>query len=101
MDIPKRELDGPHETPPNASESSNPPPHRRRPSAITMPLATVCGLPASGKTTFAEGLVAFLQRELAIPPPGGGPQAGRAAARVVLVNEEGLRIGKREGYRGA
>lgn len=54
-----------------------------------MPLATICGLPASGKTTFAEGLVAFLRNELG------------EARRVVLVNEEGVRIGKHEGYRGA
>lgn len=54
-----------------------------------MPLATICGLPASGKTTFAEGLVAFLRKELG------------EARRVVLVNEEGVRIGKHEGYRGA
>lgn len=58
-----------------------------------MPLATICGLPASGKTTFAEGLVAFLREEL----ESGG---GGGHRRVVLVNEESLRIGKAQGYRG-
>ena len=65
------------------------PPKSTQPLRPPMPLVTLCGLPATGKTTFAEGLVAFLKQEL--PPP----------ARVVLINEEGLRIGKREGYRGA
>lgn len=55
-----------------------------------MPLATICGLPASGKTTFAEGLAAFLRREL----------KGQQQQRVVLLNEEALRIGKAQGYRG-
>eukprot|EP00624_Nannochloropsis_granulata_P000680 evm.model.NODE_12752_length_6997_cov_26.903816.1 len=67
-----------------------------------MPLVTLCGLPAAGKTTFAEGLVAFLRKEL----PG---QQGRAREEgekggggvvVVLVNEEALHIQKTEGYQG-
>ena len=52
-----------------------------------MPLCTICGLPAAGKTTFAAGLVAFLKEH----------EPGR---RVVLVNEEALHIAKLEGYRG-
>ncbi len=63
-----------------------------------MPLVTICGLPASGKTTFADGLVAFLRKEL--PASSGGAGNG-GPRRVVLVNEEALRIARREGYRGA
>jgi len=65
-----------------------------------MPLVTLCGLPTAGKTTFAEGLVAFLRKEL--------PEQGRARdeggeggeAVVVLVNEEALHVQKAEGYSG-
>jgi tRNA uridine 5-carbamoylmethylation protein Kti12 len=65
-----------------------------------MPLITICGLPAAGKTTFADGLVAFLRKELpAAAGPSGG--SGTGSRRVVLANEEALRIAKREGYRGA
>lgn len=67
-----------------------------------MPLVTLCGLPAAGKTTFADGLVAFLKREL--PEQQGrareeGGEGGRGAM-VVLVNEEALHVQKAEGYRG-
>ncbi|GAB5029416.1 protein kti12 homolog [Nannochloropsis oceanica] len=67
-----------------------------------MPLVTLCGLPAAGKTTFAEGLVAFLEKEL----PGQQGRAreeegGGGGAMVVLINEEALHIQKKEGYKDA
>jgi tRNA uridine 5-carbamoylmethylation protein Kti12 len=67
-----------------------------------MPLVTLCGLPAAGKTTFAEGLVAFLKKEL--PEQQGRAreegEEGGGGAVVVLVNEEALHVQKAEGYRG-
>jgi tRNA uridine 5-carbamoylmethylation protein Kti12 len=52
-----------------------------------MPLVTLCGLPCSGKTHFARGLIDFIQRT--------APEK-----TVVLVDEEELHITKAEGYRG-
>lgn len=52
-----------------------------------MPLVTLCGRPACGKTRFAEGFVAFLE--------------STQDKRVVLVNEESLHVTKADGYRDA
>ncbi|TFJ82820.1 hypothetical protein NSK_005895 [Nannochloropsis salina CCMP1776] len=67
-----------------------------------MPLITICGQPASGKTTFAHGLVEYLKKKLPTPcRPGKGKDEEDRGSAVVLVNEEALPVLKAEGYRDA
>lgn len=53
-----------------------------------MPLIVICGNPCNGKTTFANHLYSYIKEK-------------KEHAVVELINEEALKIAKREGYKNA
>ncbi|KAI8920500.1 chromatin associated protein KTI12 [Entophlyctis helioformis] len=70
-----------------------------------MPLVTICGVPLSGKTTRATELASFLesyiQREQAFLQQQVQQHGVSVRSKVIVLNDESLRIDKRTGYADA